>query len=868
MWKRSLVRVWFVVLWLPAGLAAQHGLADGGPYDPSIPSPRAVLGYDLGERFTAHHRVVRYAEALAAASPRVRLDTVAVTHEGREVLLATVTSEANQARLEEVRRAARRLADPRGETAAELERLVATTPTVVWLGYTVHGNEASGVEAALATLYELAAAGDAETRMILDSVVVLIDPLQNPDGHARHVQQVERDRGRFPDVNPRAMEHVQDWQASRTNHYLFDLNRDWVVHAHPETRGRMSVFTSWYPHVSADLHEMGSNTTYFFAPPMAPVNANVHPLIWEGWSLFSAGNQAAFAEEGLGFFTREGFDEFFPGYGPSWAIMSGAIGMTYEQASSRAGAVRREDGTVLTLREATQGHYVASRATLRTAALNRAGRVSAYLAFRQAAIRDNAPASVRTVVFADDGQGRAAALAEVLRRHGIEVGRLGADQEVRRAVSYLDGDVGRIRLPAGSYVVDLAQPQGVLARTLLEPEAALDPEFIEEELERRRVGERSRFYDLTAWSLPFLFRVDAWWTGERLAGLVGAAANSAAAGAWAPPEPARFAYAFEPGDEASLRLLAALMADDVRLRHATRPFRAAGRDFPRGAFLVVVQRNDAGVHDRVLERAAETGARVVALHTAAVESGPDLGSSTVRPIPRARVGLVGGEGVSVTSFGSAWYTFDQLLGYPVTRLRAADLAAGLEELNVVVLPSAYGAAEALGEGGLEALERWVRNGGTLITMDGSTAWLADEAGLVRLSLLRVTEREDGEPGTPLPAHVPGAILRAVADVPSPLLAGIEGRELPVMLFGSTIYQAPADVAPGETVLRYAGEERLHVAGYLWPEVPGRVAGTPYLWTERVGSGRIIAFAADPNFRGMWRGLLPLFANAVFLGGTL
>jgi hypothetical protein len=851
----------------PVAAAAQHGLAEGGPYDPSVPVPLSVLGYELGERFTPHHLIVRYAEAVAAASPRVRLDTVAYSHEGREVLLATITSEANQARIEEIRRSAARLADPRGAASSDLARLVATTPTIVWLGYTVHGNEASGVEAALATIYELAAGRDAETRMILDSVVVLIDPVQNPDGHERHVQQVLWDRGRFPSPSPASMDHGQTWHGSRTNHYLFDLNRDWIVHAHPETRGRMGVFTSWFPHVAADLHEMGPNTTYFFAPPMAPVNENVHPLIWKGWDLFSAGNAQAFGDAGLGFFTREGFDEFFPGYGPSWPIMSGAIGMTYEQASSRAGTIRRDDGTVFTLREATQGHYLASRATLRTAATHRTERVSDYLAFRQAAVRDNARSSLRTIAFADDGQGRADALVEILLRHGIEVGRVTRDTDVRATAYGADRQAG-VRLPAGSYVVDLAQPQGVLARALMEPDAALDPAFVEEELARRLAGERSRFYDMTAWALPYLFRLDAWWTGQSV-GPADPVTDAAAAPRSIPlPDRATYAYAFDTGNESSLRLLAALLAEDVRVRHAPRAFRAAATDFPMGAFVVIVNRNDATVHDVIRTRAAETGARVVAINNARVEAGADLGSSSVRPIPEARVALVGGTGVSVSSFGSAWHAFDELLAFPVTRIQLDGLTRSLDDFSVIVLPSATGIRSALGETGTEALRRWVQGGGTLITLEAATSWLASDAGIGRLRTRDLTERDDGELGAPLPASVPGAILRVAADTLSPLLAGVAGTELPVMLFGSTIYEAPTDVRPGEVVLRYAAEDRLRLAGYLWPEVPERVADTPYLWTERIGAGRVIGFTADPNFRGMWRGLLPLFANAVFLGPTM
>ncbi|HLL45987.1 MAG TPA: M14 family zinc carboxypeptidase [Longimicrobiaceae bacterium] len=309
--------------------AAQHAYSAGSDYDPAVPTPRSVLGYEVGERFTPHHLLVRYVERLAAASPRVRVDTVARSFEGREVLLVTVASEANARRLDAIRADAQRLASPGGAAAGELAAVMGRTPAVVWLGYTVHGNEASGTEAAIATLYQLAAGRDAETRAILDSTVVLIDPVQNPDGHERHVQDVMRMRGALGvPTSPAAMIHGGNWPGGRTSHYLFDLNRDWFILSHPESRGRVRTFTTWWPHVAVDLHEMGSNSTYFFAPPMEPVNKNVHSSIVRGWDVFAAANAAAFDRQGWSYFRREGYDEFYPGYGVSWPSLIGAVGMT------------------------------------------------------------------------------------------------------------------------------------------------------------------------------------------------------------------------------------------------------------------------------------------------------------------------------------------------------------------------------------------------------------------------------------------------------------------------------------------------------------------------------------------------------------
>ncbi len=848
-------------------LTAQHALADGGPYDPSVPTPASVLGHTLGDAFTPHHMIVRYAAALAGSSPRVRLDTVGTTYEGREVLLVVVSSEANMARLDEIRESARLLADPRGASRSALDAAVASTPTIAWLGYTIHGNEASGTEAALGALYQLAAGQDETTRMVLDSAVVLIDPVQNPDGHERHVQDVMRDRGvHDPDPYPGAMIHTQGWPGARTSHYLFDLNRDWFIHSHPTTRARTSAYLEWAPHTAADLHEMGSSSTYFFAPPMPPYNPNVEATIPEWWDIFAEGNAAAMATEGWGFFTGESFDEFYPGYGVSWPVLTGAIGMTYEQGSSSGGAIRRDDGTILTLREAAAHHYTTSMATLKTVAERRTRRVRDYLAFRQSAISERESADFRAVVLEPDAQGRAAALVETLLSNEIEVHRLGEATEIR-GVPYGETEARRVRAPAGSWVVDLAQPQGRLATAILEPNAELPPAFIEEELQARREGRRDRFYDITAWSLPMTFRVDAWQVSELPGSLERAtfeATEVAAPAAPAAPARAGYAYAFEPGSEASYRMLGRLLADSVRVRHAPEAFRIGNAHFPHGAFIVLVNRNtDRDLHGVITAAAEETGTPVTALNTALADEGTDLGSNSVEAIPVARVALVGGDGTSSYSFGAAWFTFDQRLRYPVTRVDMGYLTRALDDFDVVVLPSVYNLGSALGESGVEALQGWVRDGGTLITVDGSTRWLVS-AGMVRMTEKQIEATDGSEP---LPASVPGAIVRTVADTLSPLLAGVTDREIPVMLSGSTIFEAPSDADPGEVAMRYADGDRLRLSGYLWPEVPDRVAGTPYLWTQRMGSGRVIAFTGDPNFRALWRGLLPIFANAVFLGGT-
>ncbi|HWO89159.1 MAG TPA: M14 family metallopeptidase [Gemmatimonadales bacterium] len=872
---RSVALIMVAVALLGAApLRAQHSYG-AGQYDPAVPTPRSVLGYEIGERFTPHHLIMRYVERMAASSRRIAVETVAVTFEGREVLMIAATSEANRGRLAQIRADAARLADPRGATAADLAAALSRLPAVVWLGYTVHGGEASGTEAALALIYQLAAGRDEETRMVLDSTVVLIDPVQNPDGHERHVQDVMRNRGRFgPSPVPGAMIHQGNWPGPRTSHYYFDLNRDWFLLSHPETRGRVRSFHEWWPVVAVDLHEMGSNSTYYFAPPMAPVNKNVPANTRQWWDIFAAAIGGAFDRHGWSFFRREGYDEFYPGYGISWPLLAGAVGMTFEQASSSGGAIRRNDGTVLTLREAAHHHYTAAWATLVTTARRRTERVRDFLAFRQTAITDHERGPLRAVVIERDDQGRADSLVLRLLQNSIQVQRLRASVDSRDATEFGEAAARpTTRFAAGWYVVDFAQPQGRLAKALLEPDAELDSSFIREELESRRTGQPGRFYDITAWTLPLAFRVRAWAT-RTLPGPADPVTEeelTSAAPRPGAPAPARYGYAFRPGSEASLRLLAALLADSIRVWFAPRSFTQAGVRFAHGAFLVRVAMNRPDVHDVVRRHQAATGAEVVALSSAMADEGTDLGSNSVFPLRTPRVALVGGQPIFGNSFGFAWYAFEQRLNYAVTPVSAQNLPGLLDDFDVVVIPSvAAGAFDGvLGDSGRQRIQEWVRGGGTLITLDGATAWLAAErTGLARFRLRRDTVRADSAGGAPLPASVPGAVLRAGGDTLSALLAGVRTADIPVLMGSDRVYNPPRDLRAGEAVVRYARRDRLRMSGYLWPEMPERIAESVYLWTERVGRGRVIGFAGDPNFRDHFRGLLPLFANAVFLGPAM
>lgn len=868
---RTLRLAALALLAAPSLVLAQHRYAGAdASYDPAVPTPRASLGYEVGDRFTPHHRVMRYLEQLVATSKRIRVDTLGVTAEGREIVVATLTSERNMARLDQIKADAQRLADPRGASDADLRAIVARQPSIVWLGYSIHGNEASGVEAGIAMLYQLAAGRDAETMAILDSAIVLIDPIENPDGHERHVQDVLRNRSVFGvDPTPGALIHQGNWPGGRTSHYYFDLNRDWFIQSHPESRARARTMLTWWPQVAVDLHEMGSNSTYFFAPPMEPYNKNVPPATFKWWDIFASGIGQRFDRDGWAYFRREGYDEFYPGYGVSWPILLNAIGATFEQASSSGGAIRRADGNVLTLAEAASHHYAAAWAMTLTAAQRRTELVGDYLRSRQQNISDLARSPMRAIILERDSQGRADSLAWRLMDNGIEVQQLTRAATIPNATAYGARAATSVSAQAGWYVVDLAQPQGRLAKALLEPDAELDSTFIREELDSRAAGRGSRFYDITGWSLPYAYRVTAYTAGTVPAGLEKLTQLRTATPMMVPV--AQHGWAFEAGSEAAYRLVASLFRDGVKLWYAPKAFRVGNANFPNGAFIVRVAGNGSDVHEKLVRRVRETNVPVQPLPTALVDEGTDLGSNSVVAVRAPKVLLVGGNGVNGNSFGFTWYTFEQRIGYPVTTVNPSFLAGrGVQEFDVIVLPSTQGGAfeSQLGEAGKARLQQWVRDGGVLITLQGATAWLASErSGLSRWRLRPDTSRGPGGEGAPLPVNIPGAIARTQVDPLTPLMAGVLDKEIAVLVSGSTVLQAPRDLRPGERVLRFPTANEVRLTGYFWPEGTARLAGSAYLFTERVGQGRVIGFRDDPNYRDLWRGLLPVFANAVFLGGT-
>src|ERR1700722_2798949 len=472
----------------------------GAVYDPDVPTFRKVLGYDPGERITSDDGILRYLKALESASGRIKVFTYGESWEGRKLVYAAVGSEQNIRRLDEIRAAIARLADPRKTSAADARQLMAGLPAVVWLGYGVHGNEISSPDAGLLTPYHLAAArNDSMADSILRNDLVMIDPIQNPDGRARFLYHFEDSLGLEPDASPLSAEHNEPWPTGRTNHYLFDLNRDWFALTQPETRGRIQALLEWYPLVFVDLHEMGSESTYYFTPEADPYNPHLVRYQRDSLKWFGQNNAKWFDHFGFDYFTREVYDAFYPGYGSSWPEFYGGIATTYEQSSVHGLAIRRRDNQVVDFRDSVRRHFVASLATAETAAGHREELLNDFYEYRVSAIAEGGREPVRAYILPRGPDASTTdKLAGLLMEQGVEVERATA---AFRA--------GAREYAAGTYVVPLAQPAKRLIRTLLDPVTPLDDAFLKQEEIRRQRKLPGEIYDVTAWSLPLMFNVEA-----------------------------------------------------------------------------------------------------------------------------------------------------------------------------------------------------------------------------------------------------------------------------------------------------------------------------------------------------------------------
>ncbi len=702
----------------------------GGSYDPQVPTPEAVLGFPVGSRPARYDEIRRYFSRLDEASPRARLFIHGQTHEGRELFHLILGDERRleEAALASIQERLAHFAEPR-ESAPESP--APDLPAVAWFGYSIHGDELSGCDAALQLAYQLAAGTDATTQALRDSLLVILDPTENPDGRERYLAQMGALNGQIPSPDDQSLQHRGFWPWGRGNHYLFDLNRDWFTLVHPETRERVQTILAWHPQLVVDAHEMGGNDTYLFSPPRAPFNPHLPPTAQTWWRIFAGDQAAAFDRRGWSHYTREWNEEFFPGYGSSWAMYGGAIGMLYEQASTDGTVLRQSDGSYLSYREAVQHQFQSSLTNLQTLMQHRRAILRDYRGARQHAVTAGKNGPLRAFVFLPGtSPDRARHLAHTLELQGIEVSQASAPFVLSGAHDYWGGTGGRKEVPAGSYVVGLEQPLGALVRTLFDFHLAMPDSFLREERDYLEKDKGTRLYDVTTWSLPLAYGVECYWTAEAPRGPL----QKVQAEAMVPGESRRpsYAYVFDGASDASLRAVAALLERGASVRLALEDFAVAGQRFARGSALLRVNANPESLPAMVAAVQRLTGVPIHPTDSGRADAGPDLGGNRFPALEPARVALLAGNPVSFTSYGSLWHLFDQELQMRVSCLDVTAVEdMDLSKYNVVVMPDAFGSgaayARALGPAGIDNLRTWVKAGGTLVAIGAGAACASDSA---------------------------------------------------------------------------------------------------------------------------------------------
>ena len=819
----------------------------------SVPSPADILGFDLGERFTDAAAVERYAESLAAASSRVRLVRYGTTPEGRSLNLLVISSDPNGARLETILQANARLTDPDLD-AGEASAIARENPAVSWFTYGVHGDESASTEAALWTAYDLAVEAEGAGG-ILDSIVVVIDPMANPDGRDRYVQWYRGARGEKPNPEAASREHNPPWPGGRYNHYLFDLNRDWTWATQAETRARLEAWGRWNPQVHVDFHEMGYSSSYFFFPAAEPLNP-IYPDYTLRWAeYFGRANAAEFDRRRWLYYTGETFDMFYPGFGDSWPSLVGAIGMTYEQAGSGGAGlvVRRPDGELLTLEDRATHHRVAGLATLRAAAARKTDLLTEFAGFHRSQTGDQPD------VLLVPGPDPAAThdLVSSLLTQGIRVER--ATRPFAAASSPHPGFGERSDYPVGTYRITARQPRGRLAVTLLQPETRLEEGV-------------TGTYDITAWSLPYAYGVEAH------------SASSVDEGAFeavpvfrepADSEPAREGYGWLvlPSFRAAGPLLRYI--DDGGRAFALRgDFDQDGLSWPAGTVFLP---GDEGARARL--SAAGLTRLVHTVSSGTTSRGHDLGTGSSITLQMPNVAVLMGAGFSPSSAGAIWFLLESMAGIPFDALGAAytDLS-DLTPYDVVVVPS--GSLRRVGADLDGELRSWVEQGGTLVSLGASTRWAAGSIAEIDLRSAETEELPDQERrriglrtteerrSDAWDDAITGIILPLTLDRDHPLAWGAGLGNEAASAFTLHLHDLGLEPSAGHETVAAFGESVDAVSGAVSEEKLQEIAASSWLSVARVGAGKVIMFADDPLFRLMWPANFVLFTNAIIYGPRL
>ena len=806
-----------------------------------ILSPDAFLNYELGARYTPHHRIVSYFETLSKLAPdRCKLVEYGKTNEGKPLIMMAISSSDNISKLEEIRKNNLRMSGFLNDKTANLQ-----LPSVIWLSYNVHGNEPSSSEVAMKLAFSLLQSKENDLSTWLKNTVVMIDPCLNPDGRDRYVNWINGVIEPTADATPWAVEHDEPWPGGRTNHYLFDLNRDWAWQTQVETQQRMKLYHEWMPTIHVDFHEQYPENPYYFAPAAAPY----HPAIsnWQRQFQVSIGKNHAryFDQNGWLYFTKEVFDLFYPSYGDTYPIFSGAIGMTYEQAGHSPGglAIAVHEDT-LTLKDRIDHHYTTSISTIETVSKN-AMLVNKSFADYFASTLTSGSGSYGTFLIHNASKDKQNAIIQLLNKNKINFGRIKAKQSFKGYRYGVNKEVA-FSTTEDDLVVSTRQPKGVLARVLFEPNAMLSDSIT---------------YDITSWPIPLAYGVDAYALKEFITPLpmdsIKISKNVL---------PNAYGYLIEYNDQSDARLLSKLLQMGARIRYSEKDFSIDGKTFYKGTLIVLSHENKMQLTSIQQILNAEIQ-KVTVFHSGMVDSGSDMGSEKIKRIKHSKVALLTGPGFSPSSVGDVWNWMKNDLNYPVSLVNADRMAEDvLKDIEVLIVVD--GRCKLLTEKE-SILKNWVRGGGKLIALEGAIHQMIQGEWGVKLfkdsdatdyksnSSDNHSRYEDREKNY-VSKNTPGAIFAVGLDNSHPLAFG----------YDSVYYTLKMN----DLLLDYTKEgwnvgtlkNTEPVSGFVGAGLKAKLKSGVLFEVQEFGSGKIIYFTDTPIFRNFWENGSMLFANAIFM----
>ncbi len=824
----------------------QYYLPQEIEYDPKIPTPSSVIGHSVGEWHLSHHKLVGYMEAVAASSNRVTMETYAHTYEGRPLMLLTFTSPENHENLELIRKQHLQLSEP--SESARLE--VANMPVVVWMGYSVHGNEASGTNASLLAAYYLAAAQGPEIEELLDKAIILIDPSINPDGMNRFASWVNSHRSKNLDENPNSLEHNESWPKGRTNHYWFDLNRDWLPLQHPESKGRIKKFHYWKPNVLTDHHEMGAHRTFFFQPGVPSRN---HPLTPENTYKLTASIAAYHAEAldeiGSLYYSQESYDDFYYGKGSTYPDINGSIGVLFEQASAR-GHLQDTDNGALSFPFAIKNQFTTSLSTLQAAKALRTELLEHQRNFYSSAIKESQNDQLRAYIFQSRDHGRVYHFLDMIKRHQIDVYHISQDLNVG----------GTDFSTRDSYIIPLRQNQYRLIKALFE---------------QRTDFQDSLFYDVSAWTLPLAYNLDFKALDRRnfQVSLLGEYIEDLSF-----PKgqviggKSLYAYVFECREYYSYRAINHLLNQQLRVKVATENMiMQSGVIMPPGSVIIPVAHQELDPEEiyQLMQFIAENdGLAVRSLSTGFSTRGKSWGSPSIKPLTQPKVVVLSDDGISGNEVGEVWHLLDQRFDVKMTMVSQRKFTGlDLTKFNTLIMVS--GKYRFLSNTAKDKIKQWIENGGQVICWKTGAKWLTD----AKISSLQFKKNETdtisqlpyGERNKYTGAQkIRGAIFKVKLDLTHPLAYGMEHSTMPIFRNSELFMQRSKN--PFTNPIMYTSNPLM--SGYIHANKLEELTNTPAAGISHLGKGRIVAFTDNPNFRAFWYGTNKLFLNALFFGPTI